>query len=376
MRRVAFAVVAGSIAGLVLVAEPGRASLYSPEAPFAISTDEGKPVALPFEEFKRRLAELTNALAEPKPGEPPNDDRKKFLDRIAKQPAPTSAAAKKLSDSEAAALATDLMRIGQIDKALDLLGPRSRKSNYFVLCGLAHAHALRGEWVDALRSLDACRLDSEMPAEVKGVTKSQRDAWEKLDKTYLPYFCKIRNDEFLARNALPAADRKKADEEEGVLPLFPLPGEDGKPQAPVRFANDASVYEPGVLAAAEKAKLPPDAIAVVQQLMLWFPGDTRLYWLLGELYAADDDLNSAEVIFNECVGPRAQGNRKILMEHRAAVHAAAEARKPPPPPVDPPPPISMRTIMIYFGAVGVVALFALVRVLMRRSKSGDCGPVG
>src|SRR5207249_8586641 len=36
-----------------------------------------------------------------------------------------------------------------------------------------------------------------------------------------------------------------------------------------------------------------EAIALVQQLLLWLPDDTRLYWLLGELYRADGDLKAA-----------------------------------------------------------------------------------
>ena len=58
--------------------------------------------------------------------------------------------------------------------------------------------------------------------------------------------------------------------------------ERGKPHHPVRFANDGGIYQPGALATAERAKLPPDAIAIVQQLLLWYPTDSRLYWLLGE----------------------------------------------------------------------------------------------
>jgi hypothetical protein len=85
VRRVAFAVVVGSVVGLALVAGPGRASLYSPEAPFAIPFEDGKPSQLPFDEFKRRRAVLRNATIEPKLGEETNPDRKAFLDRIEKR---------------------------------------------------------------------------------------------------------------------------------------------------------------------------------------------------------------------------------------------------------------------------------------------------
>ena len=110
-----------------------------------------------------------------------------------------------------------------------------------------------------------------------------------------------------------------------------------------------------------------DAVAIVQQLLLWFPTDVRLYWLLAELYAAEGDIDAANTIFDECVGGLAHGNRKMLMDHRYAVKAAIaardEANKPPPPL------ISMKEIMLYFGAVGIVAVFAFGRVLYRRMRA-------
>jgi hypothetical protein len=381
-----------SLAGLVLLAEPGRASLYSPEAPYALDVDQGKPEALPFGEFKRRLGELINAL---NTAMSPNDDRQKFLDRIAKlEPKPKAVeknvsederqkAWKKLPDSKATALAADLIRTGQIDSALNLIGPRTtRTSDYFVFSTLAHIHANRGEWADALRYHKEGQFDdTKMPDEVKGLTKQQRDWWKKLDSDYLPHYYAIRKQQADARLGLNAAEVTKANETEQVLPLFPLPGADGKQVSPVRFVNEEGVYQPGVLAKAERAKLPEDAIAVVQQLLLWFPTDVHLYWLLAELYAAEDDLQSlknAETIFNECVGSRQSSNLKLLMDHRRAVQddiktRATQPPTPPPPPQKPP--ISMTTILIYFGAVGVIAVFALIRVIMKRTR-GECGPVG
>jgi tetratricopeptide (TPR) repeat protein len=136
---------------------------------------------------------------------------------------------------------------------------------------------------------------------------------------------------------------------------------------PVRFVNEAGEYEPGALAAAEKAKLPPDAIAIVQQLLLWFPTDARLYWLLGELYAADGELESAQKILDECAWSRQYGNRKHLMEHRGAIADAIEARrKAAEEAAENAFPISMRMIWVYFGAVAVVAILAAARVFARR----------
>src|SRR5262249_29644352 len=144
---------------------------------------------------------------------------------------------------------------------------------------------------------------------------------------------------------------------------------------PVNFVNDAGAYEPGKLAAAEKAKLPggdfAEAIATVQQLVLWFPFDVRLYWLLGELYAAKGDVSSALDIMNECVDSGGYRNRKVLMQHREAVRNAVKNLPQDPPsgqtPDGPPQavPFSFREVWIYLGVVGVIGLLALGRAIWK-----------
>ncbi|MCE9565320.1 MAG: hypothetical protein K8U57_25075 [Planctomycetes bacterium] len=379
MSRAAIAIVLGLIAGFVLLGEPCRASLYSPDEPFAIPvSDDGTPVALSFNVFKRRLGDLGLARVEPKLGAEPNKERAKFLERIREREKTA-----KPSPLDAAALAADLLRVGQSEKALALLGPHTadRKPDYFVFSTLGHLHADRGEWVDALRYHQEGQLDTKMPATVKGLSKQQRDWWEKLDAEYLPHFYQLRRHESDARKGLSPTERSKADETEDVLPLFPLPGADG-PKPAVRFVNEKGEYEPGTIAASEKAKLPPDAIAVVQQLLLWFPGEARLSWLLAELYAAQGEIGPAVELFEEATWGRQYGNRKVLMAHRQAVMAVDKARPRNvsaedqplvqatetalPPGSGEKPMISMETIGLYFGVVGLVAVLALVRTVMKR----------
>jgi hypothetical protein len=47
--------------------------------------------------------------------------------------------------------------------------------------------------------------------------------------------------------------------------------------------------------------LPPNAVAVAQQLALWLPADGRLLWLLGELANAHGDVRTAANILDGCV---------------------------------------------------------------------------
>ncbi len=353
MRRVVLAVVVALGVGV-----PGRGALYAPHDPMVVPVrPDGTAEPLPFDEFRRRVAQLGN-VANPQPGPDgkPNADRAKVLANVAARPPAGTA------DDEAAN-AADLIRLGNggktayADQALNPLFKHrsSRQPSYFALTALAAVYAARGEWRMAEESqIDALSL-AEMPAAVKGWSAPQRDWLRKFDDTYLLNYYRLQRAESELKP-------RPAPEAELPTPLFP-----------VRFVNDAGAYEPGALAAAERAKLPPDAVAVVQQLLLLFPGDTRLYWLLAELYAADGRLDEAVTILDECAWSRQYGNRVAFMEHRAAIRAAIDAR---PKPVEPEPPISLRTIFVYFGVVVVIGVVAVVRALRKGGPRPGCGPFG
>jgi hypothetical protein len=352
--RVAWVVLLGSV-----FAVPGRASLYQPDDPMPFpASASGAIEALPFDEFKRRLIVTMNQFNPlPLTEGQKNADRDGRIARIAdrkKNPKPTTL--------DTLALASDLLSVAQADEALSLVKPldNPRRPDYLVSTTLAHVHAMRQEWGTAVEKLRSVTVfgDAEMPPTVKGLSKAQRDWVERLDRDYV-----------LAYFTLKSKEGKIDPENEDVPPLFPLV-ERNKPHAPVRFVNDKGEYEPGTIAAAEKAKLPPDAIAIVQQMVLWFPGDTSLYWLLAELYSADGQINEALVILKECADTRKYSGRRLLMEHRGALMAEVEKRK-----RDEDDkrqkafPVSLRMIAIYFGIVAVVGVWAAVRAIRRRRRA-------
>jgi tetratricopeptide (TPR) repeat protein len=89
--------------------------------------------------------------------------------------------------------------------------------------------------------------------------------------------------------------------------LFPEPGPDRKePPQPVRFVGESGKFEVGKIAAGEAAKLPREAILMVEQLLMWMPEDLRLYWQLGELFNAHGDTAAAKMIFTELLRKYAQ----------------------------------------------------------------------
>ncbi len=65
--------------------------------------------------------------------------------------------------------------------------------------------------------------------------------------------------------------------------------------------------------------LPPDAFAIVSQLLVWSPNDDRLYWQLGEVLNSLGLLTEADQIFDELANTRNLTGVREFMEHRQAL---------------------------------------------------------
>lgn len=95
----------------------------------------------------------------------------------------------------------------------------------------------------------------------------------------------------------------------------------------VRYLGPTGKFEPGKMSEEQRKKLPPDAIAQVQQLALWLPADARLLWQLAELANGHGDIRIANELFESCVGQFGL-SAPDLREHRVAVReAVAELAK-------------------------------------------------
>jgi hypothetical protein len=284
---------------------------------------------------------------------PEPTERLELAARIQKEQA-KPAASRTLEEN--VGLAVDLLHFGKPDDAEGAL--KGQRGGFLPNITLAHIAVAQRQWPRAYEFLDIAN-EYDQPTELPGM-KAKQLAWHrKLNKGPLKRLIKLRLDE---------SKEKPSPENELPDQIWP-----------VKFVNDAGIYEPGLLAIAEKAKLPggdfKEAIATVQQLVLWFPFDVRLYWLLGELYAAKGEIKAALDIMDECVNTGRYSNRKVLMQHREVI-AKAVSELPPPPteappeetPPPPPVPISLKQVWIYFGVVGVIALFALVRAIVKMRK--------
>jgi hypothetical protein len=192
-----------------------------------------------------------------------------------------------------------LVRALKAREGVTVLAPAQfqERDNFLVLCNLATAEFLDGQPRRARDyQSDALQL---WPREWSGLSADRQQwlvnlGWKEADfrwyrevETYQLRLIRLR-----AREAAGPAGRLP----ENVDALF---DEDGKAAGPLRFVADSGRYEAGKLAAAERAKVPPKAIEIVEQLLVWMPNDTRLYWLLGELFNAAGDVSAAKKIFNE-----------------------------------------------------------------------------
>ncbi len=246
----------------------------------------GEPMAeLPsqWRGFLADLRVLRNLAVPPTDALPASPLRKQYQEEVVKLQ--EAAAARKLTAAEQADLGALLIRLGETEQALRVLrqADREHPKDHRIVANLGTAWQHAGNLDQAAEAL--------------------RQAVELAPK-------KFREAEMLHLNLVRLRQRQPRDHQE----LDDLFG--------VRFVGESGRFEPGKLAAVERKKLPPDAVARMQQLCLWLPHDGRLLWQLGELANAHGDVRAASDIFETCVGQFALGSR-TLREHRLQVREAA-----------------------------------------------------
>lgn len=221
-------------------------------------------------------------------------------------------------------LSAFLIRLGQADQAIPLLENIARgdrqHATFMVYANLGTAYQLNNELASASNylqdGLDSLKRTKEWP----GIDKSRPD-WERRGQARLEWFGKAEKYQL----DLVRIRRREATDQPGGRPKPPENVDDLFKG--VRFVGESGAYQAGHMAAAERAKLPKNALAMVQQLLLWMPDDARLLWLMGELLNAQGDVGDAGAVLDECSWSRGL-NAAELRQHRQVLE---EARRPPPP---------------------------------------------
>ena len=255
------------------------AGIFSPNepCPFEIAPD-GAAKPLPLTVFKLFLNDRVAALQPNSPDvQPGTADAPTFKGlaklRLSRDFEPDR--------SGMVGLSADRLRLGQFRGVVELLKPilQDRSLNYALLAHLSLAHAALGDWDLAIKRNADAVLDGEPPTELAGTKPEQLKWMLKIDKAYTrTWLLAAQRD----------ADPRSRPADPDVLALFPK--------------------EPSA-----------DAIAVVQQLVLWAPLDTNLLWLLGSLYLTSGQVSEAFDILEQC------RERKMTWSKFRVQHASAEA---------------------------------------------------
>src|SRR5206468_5265148 len=161
-------------------------------------------------------------------------------------------------------LAVCVLRMREPHKAIEVLNIANKqdRSNFLIMSTLGTAHMLVGEYQKASDWLGAANAVWGKPYH-KLSEAQQKFLLETMLWTDHEFSWYRRCEQFQRRLAV-ARQRELRDKPltyakylERLDPLFPAPGEDGKPAGePVRYVGESGKFEPGKIAAAEKAKLP------------------------------------------------------------------------------------------------------------------------
>ncbi len=269
--------------------------IYHPQERFEFDLDsQGHAKAI---QYQNGFASMILELRDVDRADYPGQARKRRLDRIDELlPIPNR------TPEQNATLIGDLIRLGRSSETTRLIGSQTGFVN---MAYAIHRDAQKGEWQRAYEQQR--ELVRMFP---KALFKYAPDelAWMKrLEEQYHLGFLFARSRQ---------TKTVGLDASENVDPIFPYVKPPKGNADPVKFIGESGKYEPGQIAPTEKAKLPPDAIAIVQQLLMWYPKDDRLFWLLGELYNANGEVDIAFDIFDRLTNAVGY-TPPILREHRS-----------------------------------------------------------
>jgi len=320
-----FLLFASALCAILTQSAPARAGLYHQDVLAQFDIDEsGNAIPLSFQSFMTTL----NIVAET--DRPDSARSKELLQAIQERKNKD-----KLSSAEVVAQSADLLRLrrdeGARNEAMGLLHDRYQAilrqpndpSTGLILLHQAYTRQQRKQFQEAVELEYSALYDGyEFPKSMAGLSDKQRTWYLRLERDYYLPLLRLRAKEAVLR---------KAAVQDGLDPIFPSRAKEKL--SAVRYVGESGKYEAGTIATAETAKLPKDAIAILQQLVLWDPDDPRLLWQLAELYNASGDLKSASTLLDLCVNAPRQYTNTELLEHRRTIQSAlpalleAEARR-------------------------------------------------
>jgi tetratricopeptide (TPR) repeat protein len=255
-----------------------------------------------------------------------------------------------LAEEDGVNLSAYLIRLRQYQEAIDVLTPLATPNcrNFMIFANLATAEQLAGGQLQrAFNHLQ--QAQDYWPRQWPGLSPEQLNWYGRVEEFHL--------------RLLRSRAREGTSRSVSLDALF----------GPVRYVGESGQFEPGRLAAAEQAKLPKDAMAILQQLLVWLPDDTRLYWQLGELLNASGDLESAYKVFDDCIW-KYRFDPPDLKAHRQTVLEALQSQKPAQPSEAGSWLPETRKIILWgsvFGLIVAALTYLQIREFRRRRKPAE-----
>src|SRR5262249_12448225 len=287
--------------------------------------------------------------------------------------------AAELSVEQRLDLSEYLIRLRRYPEAIGLLQSTAGqdRTNFLVLSNLATACQLNDQAERGISYLEQALSERVWPKKWEELSNEQQAKWASfgLDRERYDWYRKVEGYQLkLLRFRALARERSRGRPGAGEQIDELFAGEE--PPKPVSFVGESGEYEPGALAAAEQAKLPPNAVQIVEQLLLWLPDDNRLYWLLGELLNARGEVPAAKAIFDDLANrgfrPDALvAHRRKLAEWTPPKQTAANTASGDPlqsPPVATLP--AWQPLAVAFGAGALLGLLAAWQLRETRRRLG------
>lgn len=292
------------VAGLV-VADSALAGVYHPAEPEPVLW----PVPSNFEDVKKFVLPDLLQLGDEASSKHPL--RQRYLKRVDELEGQRKGGT--LSAADRVNLSGCYLRLGKIEAAVQVVEevPEEQRDS-LMLSNLATAHQLAERFDRAVYHLRLAL--KKWPVTWPGFTPEQLRWYRRAERYHLALL-EIRRKETL----------QPGKEPDTLYELF----------SKVQLVGRSGRYEAGELAPEQWDALPPDALPLVTQLVLWLPRDNRLYWLLGEMYNATGNVAAAEAILSDLVYRGAFGATKEIKAHRQVLREAL-ARLPDTEPVTPP----------------------------------------
>lgn len=213
----------------------------------------------------------------------------------------------KMTQSDRLNIATCLIRLRKFDDAALILEEvaRNQRDSFLLWSTLGTAYMLSGKNHLAVEQLAVAApfWSGGFAALSKEQQKFLGDEFGWAGDHPFPWYARCEKIQYrlakLRRQELGASKKLSLDQALTKLDDLCLLANEPKGFQPARFVGPSGAFEVKKIAAAEMEKLPPDAVEVVEQLLVWMPEDVRLIRLLGELLNANGDWEHAKALFGE-----------------------------------------------------------------------------